>query len=60
MKKGPLWEIPTTQILKDLNKSVIKNLRPIINKKYPGVERDLMKNERTHYQDVRNLFETQL
>ena len=32
-------------------------MRPIINQKYPGVERDLMQNKITHYQDLRNLFE---
>ena len=56
MKKVPSGEKPTTQILEYSNKSLVKKIRLMINKKYPRVERDLMKNERTHYQDVSNLF----
>ena len=56
LKKVPLGEKPSKQILEDLGKSSTREVRPIINKKYPSVERDIRQNERTYYQDMRNLF----
>ena len=43
--------------MKDLNKSVEKKLRPIINKKYPGAEVKHHNDGLSYYEDMRNLYD---
>ena len=57
MKKAPLGEKPSVEILQDLNKSIDKKQIPILKKKYPGAPVENKDLNRYYYQHVRNIFE---
>ena len=43
--------------MKDLNKSIEKKPRPIINKKYPGAKNKQMNDGLSFYEDMVNLYD---
>ena len=60
LKKVELIARVTDEILKDLNKSTEKKIRPIINKKYPGADFRPKVNDDdgyNKYEDLVNLFD---
>ena len=59
MKKVELCGKATDEILKDLNKSTEKKIRPVINKKYPGANFKPKYDDDgiNKYEDLVNLFD---
>ena len=57
LKKVNIGEKASEEMLKDLNKSVKKKMRPVINKKYPGATFSPRENHRNYYQDMSNLYD---
>ena len=50
-------EKASEEILKDLNKSIKRKVRPIINKKYPGAKINSTNEVIQFYEDLRNLYD---
>ena len=57
LSKVTLKEKASEEILKDLNKSIEKKTRPIINKKYPGFKPKSNDDGLSSYKDLVNLFD---